>query len=107
VENASSCLFVLYTVSMSVTLDLPPELVDAFGDELERKAIEGLLLQLVQKQRMSVAKAGEILGLARLEAIRWYTSHGHPFPDWDEDEWQHEFDMVERLRVQGHKTPAV
>lgn len=70
---------------MTVSLNLPPEISEAFGEELERKALEGLLLQLVHQERMSIAKAGSILNLNRLEAIRWYTSHGYSFPNYDID----------------------
>ncbi|MBS3934408.1 MAG: UPF0175 family protein [Truepera sp.] len=80
---------------MPLTLDLPPEVVAAYGDRLERKALEGLLLQLVQEGRLSVAKAGSLLGLTRLEAIRWYTSYGFHFPNWDKEEWAREVAFVE------------
>ena len=72
---------------MTLSFDLPPEVTDAFGDELERKVLEGLLLQLVQGEQMSVAKAGSLLGLNRLEAIRWYTSHGFAFPNYSADDF--------------------
>jgi hypothetical protein len=81
---------------MTLELDLPPEVKDAYGDKLERKVLEGLLLQMVQEGRLSVAKAGSLLGLDRLEAIRWYTSFGLAFPNWDHDEWQRELEIVEQ-----------
>lgn len=77
----------LYNLHMTFSLDLPPEVTEAFGDELERKVLEGLLLQLVHGEQMSVAKAGSLLGLNRLEAIRWYTSHGHTFPNYSVDDF--------------------
>jgi hypothetical protein len=79
---------------MTLELDLPPEVKDAYGDKLERKVLEGLLLQMVQENRLSVAKAGSLLGLDRLEAIRWYTSFGLAFPNWDDEEWAHELAFV-------------
>ncbi len=85
---------------MTFSFDLPPEVTEAFGDELGRKALEGLLLQLVQDERMSVAKAGSLLGLGRIEAIRWYTSFGFHFPNWDENEIEHEFESFEALSAQ-------
>jgi hypothetical protein len=85
---------------MPVTLELPPEVIAAFGDDLEKTTLELLLLQLIQDEKMSVAKAGSLLGLGRLEAIRWYISHGNYFPNWDEEEWQHELEAIERLRRQ-------
>jgi hypothetical protein len=41
---------------------------------------------------MSVARVGKILGLDRLSAVRWYTGHGFPYPDLDEE------DLAEELR---------
>ena len=36
---------------------------------------------------MSVAHAGEILGLrGRISAIRWYTGHGLPYPDLSDED---------------------
>lgn len=35
---------------------------------------------------MSVARAVEILGLDRISAIRWYTSHGFYYPDLSEED---------------------
>ena len=72
---------------MPITLELPPEILDAYGDDLERKVLESLLLQMVREERMSVGKAGSLLGLNRLEAIRWYTSHGYPFPNYDAEDF--------------------
>lgn len=79
---------------MTLELDLPPEIKDAYGDKLERKVLEGLLLQMVQEGRLSVAKAGSLLDLDRLESIQWYTSFGLPFPNWDQNEWANELAFV-------------
>ncbi|MBA3795452.1 MAG: hypothetical protein H0X19_15130 [Rubrobacter sp.] len=51
-----------------------------------------MLLFLVSEDRMSVARAGEILDLDRMSAIRWYTSHGFYYPDLSEE------DLAEDLR---------
>jgi hypothetical protein len=79
---------------MTLELDLPPEVKDAYGQTLERKILEGLLLQLVHEERLSIAKAGSLLDLDRMEAIRWYTSFGFAFPNWDKEEWSHELAFV-------------
>ena len=77
---------------MSVNLELPDEVVEVLGPEPKREALEAILLFLVSEDRMSVARAGEILGLDRLAAIRWYTSHGFSYPDLSEE------DLAEELR---------
>ncbi len=83
---------------MPITLELPPEILAAYGDDLERKVLESLLLQMVREERMSVGKAGSLLGLNRLEAIRWYTSHGYYYPDYSAEDLEHELAEVYKLR---------
>ncbi len=79
---------------MPITLELPPEVIDAYGDDLGRKVLESLLLQLVREERMSVGKAGSLLGLNRLEAIRWYTSHGYYYPNYSAEDLERELAEV-------------
>ena len=71
---------------MSVSLELPDEVVEALGPEPERSALEAVLLFLVSEGKMSVARAGEILHLDRISAISWYTSHGFYYPDLSEED---------------------
>lgn len=71
---------------MSVSLDLPDEVVEALGPEPEREVLEAVLLFLIGEDRMSVARAGKVLGLDRLSAVRWYTGHGNFYPDLSAEE---------------------
>ncbi len=73
-------------------LELPAEVIDTLGPEPERKVLEAVLLFLVAKDRVSVAYAGEVIGLDRLSAVRWYTGHGFYYPDLSEE------DLAEDLR---------
>ncbi len=77
---------------MSMNLELPEEIVEALGPEPERAALEAVLLFLISEDKISVAHAGEILGLDRISAIRWYTSHGFYYPALSEE------DLAEELR---------
>ena len=77
---------------MDLHLQLPDEVVKALGPEPEREAFEAVLLFLIAENKMSVARVGKILGLDRLGAVRWYTGHGFPYPDLDEE------DLAEELR---------
>ncbi len=73
---------------MDMRVELPAEVVEALGPEPEREVLEGVLLLLVSEEKMSVARAGEILGLkGRVSAIRWYTGHGLPYPDLSEEDF--------------------
>lgn len=67
-------------------LTLPDEVLKALGSEPERAALEAVLLFLVSEDKISVARAGEILGLDRISAIRWYTSRGFYYPDLPEED---------------------
>ena len=69
-------------------MKLPEEAIKALGPEPERKVLEAVLLFLISGSKMSVARAGEILGLDRISAIRWYTSHGFYYPDFSGQDWQ-------------------
>jgi hypothetical protein len=72
---------------MDIRVELPTEVVQALGPEPGREVLESVLLLLVSEGKMSVAHAGEILGLeGRLSAIRWYTGHGLPYPDLSEED---------------------
>ena len=77
---------------MSLNLELPEEVIEALGPEPERATLEAVLLFLIYEEKMSVARAGEILDLDRMSAIRWYTSHGFYYPDLSEE------DLAEELR---------
>lgn len=74
--------------NMDMKLTLPDEVLEALGPQPEREVLEGVLLLLVSEEKMSVARAGEILGLkGRVSAIRWYTGHGLPYPDLSEEDF--------------------
>jgi hypothetical protein len=75
-----------------MNLEFPEEVVEALGPEPERAALEGVLLFLIYEDKISVARAGEILGLDRISAINWYTSYGFYYPDLSEK------DLAEELR---------
>lgn len=77
---------------MSMSLELPEEVIEALGPDPERATLEAVLLFLISEDKMSVARAGEILNLDRMSAIRWYTSHGFYYPDLSEE------DLAEELR---------
>ena len=78
-------------------LRVPEEVISALGEDPEREALEALLLYLIREDKVSVAWAGEKLGLGRQEAIRWYTSHGYPFPDITPEELEEELRHAEQL----------
>lgn len=78
-------------------LRVPEEVISALGEDPEREALEALLLHLIREEKVSVAWAGSKLGLGRQEAIRWYISHGYPFPDITPEEFDEELRHAEQL----------
>ena len=96
---------------MDVKLTLPDEVVDALGRDPEREALEGVLLLLVGEGRMSLERAGGILGFEdREEATRWYAERtllrpkheaGDPFETEEtvflENLTQEELDRLDRF----------
>lgn len=71
---------------MDLNLRLPDEVVEALGPEPEREALEGVLLLLVGEGKMTLKRAGEILGLeGREQAARWYTERTLLRPEPGED----------------------
>jgi hypothetical protein len=63
--------------SWPVQLELPQEVLQELdSEEPQREVLEMVLLNLINKERMSISIAGRLLDLNRLEAIRWYTGHG-------------------------------
>lgn len=81
------------------TLRVPEEVVEVLGTDPDREALEALLLHLIRTEKVSVAWAGEKLGLDSVEAVRWYTSHGYPFPDYTEREIEEDFRHAERFQA--------
>jgi predicted HTH domain antitoxin len=81
---------------MAVKLAFPEELIKALGPNPEREALEAVLLYLISQGRMSTGKAGRLLGLDRLEAIRWYTDHGFHYPNLQPEDLAHDLAFAER-----------
>ncbi len=72
---------------MDLNLRLPDEVVKALGPEPEREALEGVLLLLVGEGKMTLERAGEVLGFGdREEAARWYTGRASARPGLESGE---------------------
>lgn len=82
----------------TVEIRLPQDYVDLLGDDPARETLERGLLSLIQEERISVGRAGEILGLDKRSAIEWYTSHGYRYPDLSAEDLEADFQYAERFR---------
>ncbi len=83
---------------MNVQLELPIELEALLSPDPERSVLESVLLRLIRLEHISVARAGEILGLTRTETLQWYSSQGYPFPELTVEDWADELRSVNALR---------
>jgi Uncharacterised protein family (UPF0175) len=80
---------------MNLSLELPEELEAALRPNPERHVLESVLLHMVRRGVVSVARAGELLGLSRTEAVAWYTREG--YPEYTPEEWADEVSAARRL----------
>lgn len=75
---------------MDVKLTLPDEVLEALGPDPEREALEGLLLLLAGEGRLSLERAGDLLGLeSREKAERWYAERVSSRSDFGNEEPLH------------------
>ncbi len=64
---------------MNVTLKIPDEIarrLTAGGEDLSRRALEGLLVEELRAGRMDEPELAEALGIGRLELDRVLKAHG-------------------------------
>ena len=84
----------------TIRLELDEDLSKLFGDspeEIERRALEMIVLQLYRRPKISVGRAAALLGLDQLSFIRWSGSLGIPYLDMTPEEWQQELRVVDKL----------
>lgn len=84
-----------------VTIELERELVNLFHHAQGRpedKLKEYLILELYRRREVSSGKAAELLGMERVEFIRYASRLGISFLDMDEQELREE---IERLQREG------
>lgn len=67
-------------------LNIPEEVAKVLGENPDREALEAILLHLIRSGHVSVAWAGERLGLDRWQSMDWYTSRGYSYPDYTEED---------------------
>lgn len=81
-----------------ITLD--EEVSALLGDsseQIERTALEMIVLELYRRHDISAGRAAEMLDLDELSFIRWSGSLGIPYLDMTPEEWQQELRVLDRL----------
>lgn len=74
-----------------------PELLGNSPEQIGRSALEIIVLDLYRRHVISGGRGAEILGLDLLTFIRWSGSHGVPYIDMTEEEWEQELRAIESM----------
>ncbi|MCX6595786.1 MAG: UPF0175 family protein [Acidobacteria bacterium] len=80
---------------MQVTLDSDlVEILNTFNRPLPEVVKELIVLELYSQRQVSSGKAAELLGMGRIDFIRYSSELRIPFIDMTEEEWQAELETV-------------
>jgi predicted HTH domain antitoxin len=89
------------TVQMSqIHLEVEEDVAELLGsspEQIERSALEMIVLELYRRRELSAGRAGELLGIDRFAFIRWSGALGIPYLDMTPEEWQQELRVLEKL----------
>lgn len=72
------------------------ELLGDSPEQIERRALEIIVLDLYRRHELSVGCAAEFLGLDQLSFIRWSGAQGVPFFDMTAEEWAQELQVIDK-----------
>jgi Uncharacterised protein family (UPF0175) len=73
------------------------ELLGSSPEQIERSALEMIVLELYRRREISAGRAAEILNLDKFAFIRWSGSLGIPYLDMTPEEWQQELRVLDKL----------
>ena len=73
------------------------ELLGNSPEQIERSALEMIVLELYRRRDLSVGRAAALLGLDQLSFIRWSGALGVPYLDMTPEEWQQELRVLDKL----------
>jgi predicted HTH domain antitoxin len=80
------------TVDESIT-----ELLGDSPEQIERNALEMIVLDLYRQRKLPVGRAAKLLGLDQLAFIRWSGARGVPFFDMSAEDLERERRAIEAL----------
>jgi predicted HTH domain antitoxin len=72
------------------------ELLGSSREQIERRALEMIVLELYRRHEISVGRAAALLGLDQLTFIQWSGSLGVPFFDMTGEEWEQELRAINK-----------
>lgn len=87
----------------TLTIELPPELLQLLGSEEEakREAKLALILDLVRRGRLSRAKAAELLGLSLWDLPALLAQYRIPWFDYSPDDAQRDLKALHTQETPG------
>lgn len=88
------------SVVSEIRVHFDEELLPLLGDspeEIERHALEMIVLGLYRRHAISAGRAAQIIGMEKYAFIRWTGEMGIPYLDMTREEWQEELRVLEKL----------
>ena len=82
-----------------VPVMLDKDVMELLGDspeQIERTALEMIVLELYRRHEISGGRAAELLDLDLLSFIRWSGSLGVPYFDMAPEQWEHELRAINK-----------
>jgi hypothetical protein len=82
-----------------IRLELHEDLADLLGnspEQIERRALEMIVLELYRRHEISAGRGAALLGLELLAFIRWSGSLGVPFFDMTDEDWEQELRAINK-----------
>jgi hypothetical protein len=82
-----------------IQIKLDEDVAEFLGDspeQIERHALEMIVLELYRRHEISGGRAAELLGLDLLSFIRWSGALGIPYFDMTPEQWEHELRAINK-----------
>lgn len=83
-----------------IQLKVDEDLAELLGDapeQIERNALEKIVLELYRSRELSAGRAAEFLNFEKFAFISWAGEHGVPYFDMTPEEWQQEPRAIVKL----------
>jgi predicted HTH domain antitoxin len=82
-----------------IQIDIHEELAELLGsspEQIERSALEKIVLELYRSRELSAGLAAKFLNFEKFAFIRWAGERGVPYFDMTPEEWQQELQAIRK-----------
>jgi predicted HTH domain antitoxin len=90
------------TTTLEIQLPAPLLQLGITREDISQRVTEWLVLSLFTEGRISSGKAGQLLGISRIEFLALLRKHGIAYVDYTEEELAEEWQAVRDLPVAGN-----